>query len=177
MTSDPQAPDDRQRWRRYLLGHPVPAGVCPGPVDLAAYVDRRLRRRRRDAVETHLAACPDCLAAVREAVALRDLSPPPASGEVTEAARALVTRSVRESPPPPLSPGTIFWRSAGRWGLAAAAALVVATTGFRLGIGVSSPSDPGPGDLIAEMSFGVLSADVGDDALDPLVTLYLEELR
>lgn len=52
---------------------------CPDPNDMAAYVDKRLAKKGRDAVENHFAWCGDCRRALIE---ISRLVAPPAAGRV-----------------------------------------------------------------------------------------------
>ena len=151
---------EKQLWRRFAGERGAPAGACPSAGDLAAYLDGRLGKDERDAMESHLAACRTCLAAAREVRSLLDaqgetLIAPPQS--VIDAARALVAAPSRPATVPAQRGFRLAdWRPAARWGLTAAASIAICFVGYHVGESVFAVRGAAEDQLIAEISFGVL---------------------
>ena len=66
----------------------------------------------------------------------------------------------------------VFGRSAGRWGLAAAASLAACTLGYNAGL---MSMDAGGADLAVAMSFGLVASDDLNDAGLALLVPLLQE--
>jgi len=124
MNASHDNPGDRKLWRRFAAAGAAKAGRdCPTAADLAAYVEARCDDAGRDRMEAHLAACPRCLGAVREARALLAAGPMLAPVRLVARAKALV----------PDSAAAARWRWAIRWAATAAAAIVIGLAGFFAG--------------------------------------------
>lgn len=86
--------EQRELWRRVKVAAPAaPPQVCPGPGELAAYLDEACRANARDAIEEHLQRCPACVGAVVELRRLLRDGPAPAPAAVFERAKGLVAQS------------------------------------------------------------------------------------
>ncbi len=155
--------EDRRVWERCSVRPGPVAPACLDAMSLAAWVDGLAPPADRDRIEAHLAECPSCLAAVRD---LRSLlagsGAATVSIDVVERARALVTPGRR----------LVDRRSAGRWGLAAAACLAACTLGYNAGL---MSTDAGAADLAVAMSFGVVASDDLNDAGLALLVPLLQE--
>jgi anti-sigma factor RsiW len=166
---DRDAPTDLPLWSSYAAGIDEP-GSCPDPIELAAYLDGRCDERQLVTVETHLAACGTCLAAVRDARELAlSADRPDVPASVLDAARELV----QPAPRPHRESAVVLpslWPLA-RWGLAAAASIAVCVAGYLIGTGTSR-ADRHAGELTADLTFGVIGSSDEDDDLD-LVMLAL----
>jgi len=159
---EPDNVEARRLWAQLRASLP-PRGPCAPEGDLAAYVEGRMASAARQALETHLAACADCLSAVREARAIAaEAAPGAAPPAVIAAARSLVAD-------PAASGWRISdWLAAGRWVAATAASIAICLVGYRAGT-ISFVTDGAVGDALASnMSFGVFDADDDDDGLGVL---------
>lgn len=150
---------DERLWARV---RPVPQDrLCPGSLELAAYIDGRLEAAPSEAVEAHLAACQSCLDAVGEA---RSLSFEPAPPAVVERARALVGLAG------PRLGGLARVGRAVAWPMAAAASIAVCVVGYRVGAGAAAVGGQAGDAALAEMTFGVFESDsewLADELLPP----------
>lgn len=177
--SEPQTPQwkDRELWAPFA-GVPGDApGACPGPLELAAYLDGRAADEQRERLEGHLADCPACRAAVGE---LRDLLAEPIQAmPMTAESRERVAGLIR-----PVAPGTAAgpgapprhrpWAShALRRGLAAAAAVAVGYVGYATG--TRAPRVEESSAIVAEMSFGLAGTSDGAAADDDVLLQAFSE--
>jgi hypothetical protein len=135
----------RDLWKQ--AGNVPPPGgcsACPGPGDLASYLDGAMRGAQRDAIEEHFRFCPSCVEAVAGVRALLRAGPSPVSAAVFERAKGLVAESAavaRESSGvAALRRFFSLMRTSAAW--AAAAALIVAAcaAGFLMGQETSAPA-------------------------------------
>ncbi len=166
---DPIDPLERQLWARFA-GPPSPAGargapaagVCPSPLELAAYVDGRLGEAERDELEEHLARCADCRESVDETRAAGSDEPLPfVTAAFAESIRALVG-----SRPAAQRRG---WLAAARWSFAAAASFAMALLAFQAGASSAGAARPAEDLVLSEMTFGLLGpAAQWEPGLDPL---------
>jgi hypothetical protein len=147
---------------------PSPSGACPPQEELAAWIDGRLPAARRELLEGHLAACPECLEAVadiRVILAGPMELPPPA---VVESALALVS--------PPKALRLPDWRSAGGWALRLAASIAVCVTAWRAGSIAFASGDAPAETLESEISFGMFDGHPQEWAIEAL-GVAIEEVR
>jgi len=151
--------NDRELWAR--LVHPAPQGDAGGPCleasELAAYLDGRTGADRVARVEAHLAACDQCLAAVREARQLLDQPAMPAPAALVGSAKALVAA---ETPARALRGGWLgravgrtSWQGVARWAAATAAAILVGFAGFSAGSATVHDRQTADAKVAAEISF------------------------
>ena len=159
-------PNDQELWG---MVEPAPAaGVCPSLIELAAYIDGRLSAGGHERVETHLAGCRVCLAAVSEIRAGSAEAPEAGVPEpVLDSAKALRLE--------PAAPGR--WRLA-EWltvGAAAAASIAVGVVGYQAGIMSVVPEAVVGAELTSDISFGVMDVAGTDDPELALFGLGLEE--
>ena len=140
---------------------------CHSALDLAAYLEERLAVEAMERLESHLAACPACRSAVREARVLLTLAVDTAPDDVLARAREL------DAADPPIirvSRERILAR-VGRWGFAAAASLAVCVVGYQSGAGVTDPADTA---LTADaLTLGLFGVD--EDGASALTLLALGE--
>ena len=159
-------PSDQELWG--MVEPPPAAGACPSLIELAAYIDGRLPAGGHERVETHLAGCHVCLAAVGE---IRAASAEAPEVEVPEP----VLDSAKALRPEPAVPGR--WRLA-EWltvGAAAAASIAVGVVGYQAGIRSVVPEAALAAELTTEISFGVMDPAGPDDSELALFGLGLEE--
>ena len=111
--------------------------ACPGPGDLAAYLDGAMHGAQRDGIEEHLRFCLSCVEAVAGLRALLRAGPSPAPAAVFERAKGLVAAAAADgrgiSGVTALRHLFSLMRTSAAW--AAAAALIVAAcaAGFMMG--------------------------------------------
>jgi len=167
--------EERALWRR--VGPAITGGTdaCPTDLELAAHVDGRDQPDERRRIESHVAACPACLAAVDEVRGLlADETAVLVPGAVIEAARALVPAAIGATAGPRSGTrGESGWRlRVGlRCGAAVAASVVVAVGGFHAGSRVTE-ADQSLADVIAsELSFGLEAETGGSDLEFALLSL------
>jgi len=171
--------EERALWRRVGPAITGGADACPTDLELAAHVDGRDQPDERRRIESHVAACPACLAAVDEVRGLlADETAVLVPGAVIEAARALVPAAIGATAGP--RSGTrdeSGWRLrmgvrvGVRWGAAVAASVVVAVGGFHAGSRVTE-ADQSLADVIAsELSFGLEAETGGSDLEFALLSL------
>ena len=138
----------RALWKR--VGNVAPPGgrsACPGPGDLAAYLDGAMHSARRDGIEEHLRFCPSCVEATAGLRALLRAGPSPAPSAVFERAKGLVAASTADergiNGVTALRHLFSLMRTSAAW--AAAAALIVAAcaAGFMMGQETSAPAQSG----------------------------------
>ena len=178
-TSDARNPNDKELWRLYAQAPPAPSAGCPSAADLAAYVDGRISKKRRRAIESHLAECDSCLEAICETSELRTehvQAMIPAPPQVIEAAKALVSESSR----PAVKSHQTGWRIAdwlamGRIGAAAAASLAICILGYLTGERSFAADGAAANELVPEMTFGVFSSSEQLDTEYELFALTNEE--
>lgn len=142
-----------------------PAGPCLDEMALASYVDGRVGSRERDAVEAHLAGCPRCLRAVREARELlaQALAMPPL---------AVLRRAGALRPAPKVGVAATAWSRVAVWSASAAAAVVFGTVGLLAGSGLGASRGQASVRTDREVAFDVARAPggaVADDALEVLL--------
>jgi anti-sigma factor RsiW len=150
--------------------------ACPDAIALAAHLDGRDGDAAGRDMEAHLARCPACREAVDELRTILAESPDALAfvpAATLEAARALVPART-----PARAPSRRRWVpawAAARAGLAAAASVVVCIVGYRTGFAAQTPP-AAEVEVVAEMSFGMISSsDASDDAYE-LLMLGLEPL-
>ncbi|MCP3905999.1 MAG: hypothetical protein GY715_20435 [Planctomycetes bacterium] len=176
MSDQPDHHDERALWRRIAAPPNGSRGDCPPLTDLAAFIDGRLADRERAVVETHLAECPECLAAVRETQALasdESATRTFASPAVIERAKSLVPAGLPRLAPRRREPGPrvtrrVSWRHVGRWGAVAACLVATCLLGYTAGAGAVADTTESL-DLAMEMSFGVINGDEATPELDLFV--------
>ncbi|MHC5113571.1 MAG: anti-sigma factor family protein [Planctomycetota bacterium] len=163
--------DERALWRRVAAPPGASRDACPPLTDLAALVDGRLTDDERAAIETHLADCPECLAAVHETHAIRGDEATErtyASPSIIARAKALVTGvpevTVRVT-------RRVSWQHVGRWSAVAASILATCLLGYQAGAGSVSETAESI-DLAAEMSFGAIVTE--DEEAAPELDLFVE---
>lgn len=163
---------DRLLWQRFSAVRDDAGPVCPSPEDLAAMIDAPPTGDERAAIERHLAACSTCretIADVRGLIAAQAAAPITAPPDVIARARALVdpiTGPVAAPAPTRprldgmrlipswLLPPRLDLAAIGRWGLSAAASVVVCLLGYQSGSRSSAVTTPET-DLVTEFTFGV----------------------
>jgi anti-sigma factor RsiW len=160
-------PSDEALWRRLAprgrQGGAEGAGPCPAPGDLAAFIDGRASPPEQQRIEQHLAECPDCLAALREARDILAAGPAVAPRRLVARAKALVPAAAARP--------RVRWRVAARWAASAAAAVVIGLAGFFAGASTYRSREATETTVAREVSFGL--ADGADEAL--AVEAYLFE--
>jgi hypothetical protein len=115
VVKHPDADAALDRVLRAAIGSSVPGGgACPGPDEVAAYVEGALTPDERAAFEVHAASCARCLDVLGAlARSLEEAVPPPGTAEASEPAR---TR-----------PGAPWWRGVRlRWAAPVAAVVTAA---------------------------------------------------
>jgi len=181
--SDPTRGDalERDLWRGLSRAGPPQADendACLDASDLAAYVDGRARGEDLAHIESHLAVCDRCLAAVRDARALvaqpagivptellsRVKALVPAGAAQPAAARPKARRRIGSWVG--LAGGEGAWKTALRWACAAAAAALVGLAGFLAGSATYRSRQAADAKLVAEVSF-----ELADPAKDDLLLL------
>lgn len=161
--------DNHDDLDRDAHGAAAAAVACPDDLDLAGYADGRLDAAARDRIESHLAECAECIAAVGDARALevhRAEAMAFVSAEVIAAAAALVpvkAGSGQSAQARPMGlgrePRRMRWLP---WTTAAAASLLVSFIGYQAGL-TSSPARADAADVSADVSFGLFAADETGD--------------
>lgn len=145
-------PSDEQLWGRVAQGPPQGPTACPSLLELAAFIDGRASEAERQALESHLADCPDCLAAVAEIRSVQTDAGALVPAALLESAKGLVTERKRTRG----SWALADWRLVGRWSAAAAASIVIGLAGYHTGVKTLMIRQDWRGQLASEMSFGVL---------------------
>lgn len=157
----------RELWKR--ARHGAPAGghsPCPGPNELAAYLDGAAHGALRNAIEEHLRFCPTCVEAAAGVRALLRAGPAPVHSSVFEKAKGLVASPVADE----RSAGGIaalyhffsLMRASAAWGAAAALIVAACAAGFTMG----RETFPAPrADESALVSNGVPSSVVAEFGL------------
>jgi anti-sigma factor RsiW len=135
---------------------------CPALIELASYADGTLDEDAGDAIELHLARCPACLAAVRDARLARgqgDQSLTFVPAHVLNAAMALV-----EAPAAAFGKRYSGWMIYTRRVAAVAASLAICLLGYRVGAAISAvnAADAATDDFASAVSFGVLDVSASD---------------
>lgn len=129
--------EERELWKRVRVPAPGAPSACPGPAELAAYLDGACRRAARDRIEEHLRICPACVGAVAELRRLLRAGPAPAPAAVFERARGLVARPPADGRGGDLRAafrGTLaLLRTAAAWAAAAALVASACAAGFTMG--------------------------------------------
>ncbi|MHC5022688.1 MAG: anti-sigma factor family protein [Planctomycetota bacterium] len=180
MTSpDPADPRPDGLERRLATSIPARAVDCPDALTLASYLDGRAGPAERQSVESHLAACPECLLAVREARSIAGADPssievPPG---VLAAARALVDHDAA-SAGDAMRRRLVFpdWRAAARWSVAAAAMLIICLLGYQAGLSSLPESERTVPVATEDLSFGVFNAGLNDDLTRDVFIVTMSEV-
>jgi anti-sigma factor RsiW len=159
---------DRQRWETYARRSAGTSEKRAGHLDeltIAAFLDRRLDDAGRQAVEDHLADCPECAAIVHESHdLLAEETQVLVPRHVLQAARALVGGRT-------VGPG-VLWRNTAWWSAAAIITLAVGFGGYR--VGHSTLPEAEVADRLGDaLSFSMEQGDFDLDAV--LMDLPIEE--
>jgi predicted anti-sigma-YlaC factor YlaD len=162
--------DEQKLWSALRLpapSRPARPGKCPSQAELACWLDGTASAELAERIDTHLTACPECLAAISEVRGLlrggRPVLVPP---EVLAAGRSLVAPDVA---------GARGWKRrlmpAMRWAAAVAAAVVVGYCGYLAGGQTWRYRDAAEAAVVAEASFGISepAAHAPADDLDELL--------
>ena len=148
---------DARLWRRASAGLEPAGGECPDAMVLAAYLDARLDAAEAERFEAHLAACPACLRALREARELLSAGPMVAPPRVVRSAKALVAaRRLR-------------LRRAAGWAAAVAASVAIGLSGFVAGSATQRGRQVAEARVLEEASFGLADGTEELAALDEYV--------
>jgi hypothetical protein len=173
--------DERALWLRVGPAMAGGTGDCPTDLELAAHLDGHDRAGGRPRVESHVASCAACLAAVDEIRGLlADETVVLVPDAVIAAARGLVPEEASlTSGMPPESSHEFEPRGSGRggvrrwaqWGTAVAASVVVAIGGFHAGSRVTEADQSLADVLASELLFGLEGETGGSDLEFALLSL------
>ncbi len=156
-------------WRRFVAAAELQQAGGRDCPDLASWLDGRASEAESERVESHLAGCAVCRAAVELTRAMdAEATLPAAPPQVVEAARVLVAAAAI-SQAPTGSMRIVDWMAVRRvagWSLAAAASLAVCLVGYRIGVGM-----PAGGSEDVDRSLALFGMD---EALQPQLQVLLD---
>lgn len=165
--SEQMPQSDEQIYRSYLSRESTALGACPDSIELSAYLDNRCSPQEQQSIESHIAECPACLAAISEICMLFESVVEAAPQQVIDSAKMLVEQI-------PIEARKLSRLRLALHPLAAAAVLGICALGYMTGI--SFKAEALSSDQLAhEMSFGVFESLEDDEQELELLAILVKE--